>query len=64
MVLNFLPEFVFPGTLVTYSGVGKLINEGILFKLGCGTAVLPEMHPTRIINIKLGCLCVHRTTLF
>lgn len=52
MVLNFLPGFILPGSLVTYSGVGELINEGILFQVGCSPAVLTEMHPTTVINIK------------
>lgn len=63
-LINFLPEFVLPGMLVTHSGVGKLINAGILFEPGCSPAVLTEMHPSMIMNIRFCCLRASRTTLF
>lgn len=41
-----------PGILVTYSGVGNLMNEGILLKRSCYTSVSTETNPTMYLNPK------------
>lgn len=47
LCLNF-----FPGILVTYSDIGKLMNVGMLLKVSSYTSVPTETTPTMYLNAK------------